>query len=152
MVQKVHQFSQMNDFRENVKTKCFQSLSSQGFFSSWFCTTWLNHQTVFHVVPSSRWAESLHRHEIFTVCLSASPSCRGYSIPGPLAGFQLDGDERDEDTTHKELHSRWRERTHLHPPVPFWPKVTVFDALETRFKCSCAGEYACLFKCVGIGW
>lgn len=41
-----------------------------GVSSSWFLTTWFNHQTGFHVVPSSWWAENLCRHEILTVFLS----------------------------------------------------------------------------------
>lgn len=36
---------------------------------SWFLTTWFNHHTVFHVLPSSSWAKSLCRHEILTVSL-----------------------------------------------------------------------------------
>lgn len=31
----------------------------------WF--GWFSHQTLFHVIPSSPWAENLHRHKVLTV-------------------------------------------------------------------------------------
>lgn len=41
--------------------------------SSWFLTPWFNHQTMFHLVHGSLWAENLCRHEILTVCLCLPP-------------------------------------------------------------------------------
>lgn len=98
--------------------------------SSWFLTTWFNHQTVFHVVPSSSWAENLYRHEILTSCLSVSPSWKRLQYTWASwrfsAGWRLKGPRHK--SRHAELHRGLTEGTHVLPFVPSWLKVTLFDA------------------------
>lgn len=96
--------------------------------SSWFLTPWFNHQTVFHLVHSSSWAENLCRHEILTVCLCLPP---GKATLYPSWGFSAQWRLKvpRQKSRHVELHRRWRERTHLLPLVPSWLKVTLFDWL-----------------------
>lgn len=130
VVQNYLQFSQMNDFQEKKRDKVLSVPLIPGVSSSWFLSTWFNHQTVFHVVPSSLWAESLYRHEILTVCLSVSPSWKSYSIPGCLvvvfSWMEIKG-AKTQITSYRGTEKT--NRNNSPPPfVPSWLKVTLFDA------------------------
>lgn len=154
VVQNDLQFSQMNDFQEKEEIKCFQSPFIPGVLSSWFLTTWFNHHTVFHVLPSSPWAKSLCRHEILTVslCVCLCPP------PHPLkklqytwtlwwfsTGWRLKG-LGTVITSYRSTHDMNRKE-HASPLFlwSLWLKWTLWCIGDT--VCSCRGEHVSLFVC-----
>lgn len=101
---------------------------------SWFLTTRFNHQTVFHVVPSSSRAGSLQPLNIN--CLS--PSWSSYCIPAPCGAFQLDGDKRGQDRNH--IQSCTKDGHKEHTPCAF--------LVEGNTVCSSRWESVCIrVKC-----
>lgn len=62
------------------RDKVFSVPFVPGVSSRWFFTTWFSHQTVFHVIPSSLWADSLYSHKVLTVSPGKATIYLGLSV------------------------------------------------------------------------
>lgn len=139
--------SRMNDFQEKEETKCFLPFFYPRGSSNWFCTTRLNHQTAFPVIPSSSWALQTWNINNMSVWVSL---LENYSTPWAwMVVFSWVKIKGAKDSNHIiRSYGGDEETQHTSLLCSPWLKVTRFDALGTLCDHTQVNVHACVLMCV----
>lgn len=110
---------------------------------SWFLTTRFNHQTVFHVVPSSSWAESLQPLNINCLCLPPGAATVYLHLVVLFSSMEIK--EAKTEIIYRAAQNMNIKNT---PPAPSWLRETPCVQADENVSALewCAGILYCKLK------